>query len=114
MNNTHVFNVSGQCMLTLVTTFFGYILIGTVAISKYESGSSVSPTTLSRGGWWSLKHTNKNVDIKFSAPRKIGKPNNFKTFGAIKLKVLNKIAKIGKGHLCLIEGNLSFNNNYII
>ena len=83
MNNTHVFHVSGQCMLTLVTTFFGYILIGTVTISKYESGSS-------------------------------GKPNNFKTFGAIKLKVLNKIAKIDKGHLCLIEGNLSFNNNYII
>jgi hypothetical protein len=78
-------------MLTLVTTFFGYILIGTVAISKYESGSSVSPTTLSRGGWWSLKHTNKNVDIKFSAPRKIGKPNNFKTIGAIKLKVLRYI-----------------------
>jgi len=37
MNNTHVFNVSGQCMLTLVTTFFGYILIGTVTISKYDS-----------------------------------------------------------------------------
>ena len=36
-------------MLTLVTTFFGYILIVTVTISKYESGSSVSPTTLSRG-----------------------------------------------------------------
>jgi hypothetical protein len=24
-------------MLTLVTTFFGYILIGTVTISKYDS-----------------------------------------------------------------------------
>ena len=44
MNNTHVFNVSGQCMLTLVTTFFGYMLIGTVTISKYDSRSSVGPS----------------------------------------------------------------------
>jgi len=33
--------------------------------------------------------------------------------GAIKPKVLNKMAKIGYGHLCLREENLSFDNNYI-
>jgi len=31
--------------------------------------------------------------------------------GALKPKVLNRIAKIGSGHLCLREENLSFINN---
>jgi hypothetical protein len=34
--------------------------------------------------------------------------------GAIKPKVLNIIAKIDYGHLCLREENLSLNNNYMI
>jgi hypothetical protein len=33
--------------------------------------------------------------------------------GAIKPKGLNRIAKIGYGHLCLKQENLSFINNYI-
>jgi hypothetical protein len=35
-----------------------------------------------------------------------------KCLGAIKPKVLNRIAKIGYGHLCLREENISFDNNY--
>jgi hypothetical protein len=38
----------------------------------------------------------------------------FKVLGAIKPKVLNINAKIGYGHLCLREENLSLNNNYMI
>jgi hypothetical protein len=34
--------------------------------------------------------------------------------GAIKPKGLNRIAKFGYDHPCLMEENLSFNNNYII
>jgi hypothetical protein len=46
--------------------------------------------------------------------RKFWKENNLKGFGASKPKGLNRIAKIGYGHLCLREENLSFNNNLII
>jgi hypothetical protein len=41
------------------------------------------------------------------------KPNNLKVFGSKIQKVLNRIAKIGRGHLCLSEGNLSFSNKSI-
>jgi len=34
--------------------------------------------------------------------------------GAIKPKGLNRIAKIGQGHIGLREDNISLNNNYII
>ena len=65
---------------------------------------------------------NKNVDIKFSAHdafsgitfiryaqnRKIGKTNNLNFLGAIKPKGLNRIAKIGYGHIYLRGVNISF------
>ena len=46
--------------------------------------------------------------------RKLGTANNLKGFGSSKPKGLNRIAKIGYGHLCLREENIRFNNNLII
>jgi hypothetical protein len=42
------------------------------------------------------------------------KAKYFKDLGAIKPKGINRIAKIGYGHIFLREENLSFINNYII
>jgi hypothetical protein len=52
--------------------------------------------------------------IRYTQNLKIGKPNNLKVLGAIQSKGLNRITKIGKGHLCLSEENLSLINIYII
>jgi len=38
--------------------------------------------------------------------RNIGKPNNLKVFGSNNPKGLNRIAKLGYGHLCLSEETL--------
>ena len=45
---------------------------------------------------------------------KAWKAKYLKILGAIKPKTLYRIAKIGYGHLCLREENLSFINNYTI
>ena len=41
----------------------------------------------------------------------IEKPNNLKHLRAIKPTKLNRIAKIGQEHTCLMEENISFNND---
>ena len=51
--------------------------------------------------------------IRYAQGRKIGKQNNFKSFGSKITKWANRIAKVRKGHLWLREENLSFNNNYL-
>ena len=44
----------------------------------------------------------------------IPKPNNVIVFGVNKTKGSKEIAKICYGQLCLMEENISFNNNYMI
>jgi hypothetical protein len=41
------------------------------------------------------------------------KTKYFKVLGAIKLKGIIRIAKVGSGHLCMREKNLCFDNNDI-
>ena len=55
------------------------------------------------------RHVSGITFIRQAQYRNIGKPNDLKVFGNNTPKVLNRIAKIGKGHLCL-----RFVNNYII
>jgi len=43
--------------------------------------------------------------------QKIVKPNNLYVFGRKNTKGLNKVAKIGYGHLSLREENFTFNDN---
>ena len=55
--------------------------------------------------------------IMYAQGHTIGKPNNIKVLGARKPKDLSRIAKIGCGHMCLKEENLSwsvFSITYII
>ena len=64
-----------------------------------------------------LVHTTRfwyNLHQVDAQNQKIGKPNNLKVLGARHPKDLNRIAKIGYGHLCMREKNLSFDNNYTI
>jgi len=50
--------------------------------------------------------------IRYAQNRRIGKPNNLKV-GVIKTKGLNRIAKIGYGHIFPMEENINFHNNYM-
>jgi hypothetical protein len=67
------------------------------------------------------KNDNKNVDIKFSLHDRLTLKvkrleNQILKMSGIKKKSkdLKKVVNVDKGHLCLREENLSFNNNYII
>ena len=52
--------------------------------------------------------------IRYAHNQKLGNANNEKSFETSKPKGLNRISKVGYGHLCAREENIIFINNYII
>jgi len=52
--------------------------------------------------------------ILYAQSKNILKANNLKSLGEINSKDLNRIVRLGNGHLCLREDNLSFILTWVV